>query len=282
MHIYSSTQSPTDVQMQVANTLSWPMNKVICHVKRLGGGFGGKESRSIPISIMCAIAAEKIGRPIRVMLDRDEDMIMTGHRHPFFAKYKVGFDNNGEIKALDLHLFSNCGYTSDLSYGVMERAMLHCCNAYKIENVRVSGSCCKTNLPSNTAFRGFGCPQAMIVAETFVDHVSSTLNRGAEEIRELNMFKDGDKTHLNQILSGCTLQKCWNECMVQSNFFLTSKEIQEFNKNNRWKKRGISIVPVKYLQWFLQSRCLRRSPEYPACLAHPVHVASGIWHCPPE
>ena len=246
MHIYSSTQSPTDVQLQVSNLLGCPMSKIMCHVKRLGGGFGGKESRSVPIAMMCALAAERSGHPVRVMLDRDEDMRMTGYRHPFLGKYKVGFNLSGKIQALQLDLFSNSGYTSDLSFGVMERALLHCTNGYSIANLKVTGFCCKTNTPSNTAFRGFGCPQAMIVAESIVDHVASYLKKEPWQVRELNMLSDGDVTHFNQIVSGCTLLKCWEECMKQSNFLEMKCGVNQFNAANRWKKRGISIIPVKY------------------------------------
>ena len=144
------------------------MNKVVCRVKRMGGGFGGKESRNIPISLVVAIAAAKVNKPVRLMLDRDDDMVVTGTRHPFLGRYKVGFTETGKLTALEMDLYSNAGCTMDLSFSVMGRAMFHATNSYKIDGpLRVKGHVCKTNLPSNTAFRGFGGPQGMIMAENW-------------------------------------------------------------------------------------------------------------------
>ena len=246
MHVYASTQNPTETQMLVGHVLGVPMHKVVCRVKRMGGGFGGKESRSVPISMVCALAAEKTKRPVRVMLDRDEDMLMSGHRHPFMAKYKVGFTKEGKVKALDVDIYNNAGYTMDLSFSVMERSMFHSDNSYNIETVEIRGHCCKTNLQTNTAFRGFGGPQGLMMAETWMDEIAVTLKKDPLTIRELNMYKEGDVTHFNQPLINCTLERCWSECKKQSEFAKQEEEIEKFNEQNRWKKRGIAMIPVKF------------------------------------
>ena len=246
MHIYSSTQSPTDTQRLVAHVLGVPMSRVVCHVKRLGGGFGGKETRSCPVSMVCALAAAMVKQPVRAVLDRDEDMLMSGHRHPFKSKYKVGFNKEGRILALDIDLYNNAGYSLDLSFAVMEKSMLHSDAVYQIENVDIRGHCCKTNLPSNTAFRAFGGPQGMMTAETWMDRIANVVQKDPAEVRYLNMYKEGGVTHFNQKMVNCTLEKCWQECMEQSSFEKQRQSIAEFNKLNRWKKRGISIIPVKF------------------------------------
>lgn len=165
MEIISSTQNPTETQHLTAHVLGISSNRVVVKVKRMGGGFGGKETRSAPISCALAVAARKCGKRVRIMLDREEDMVLCGQRHPFSAKYKVGFEKSGKILALDLELYSNGGYSADLSLAVMERAISHSDNCYYIPNVRAVGRVCKTNIHSNTAFRGFGGPQGIFSSQ---------------------------------------------------------------------------------------------------------------------
>eukprot|EP00095_Tigriopus_kingsejongensis_P011121 snap_masked-scaffold645_size120276-processed-gene-0.3 protein:Tk11121 transcript:snap_masked-scaffold645_size120276-processed-gene-0.3-mRNA-1 annotation:"xanthine dehydrogenase oxidase-like" len=246
MHVYSSTQNPTETQACVAGVLGVSMNKIVCHVRRMGGGFGGKETRSVPVAMACALAAQKLRRPIRVMLDRDEDMLMSGHRHPFLARYKVGFSQDGTIKALDLELYNNAGHTMDLSFSVMERAMLHSDNSYRIENVHIRGHVCKTHLPSNTAFRGFGGPQGMMIAENWMDRIALRLKMDPMELRFKNLYHERDSTYFNTLLQHCTLRKCWQECQETSQLLEQRLEVKRFNDSNRWKKQGIYMVPVKF------------------------------------
>lgn len=153
--IYSSTQNANETQMVVAHALNIPANRVIARVKRLGGGFGGKESRSIPLSTAVALAAYHLNRPIRCALDRDEDMVFSGQRHPFLGRWKLGLDKQGKILAMDMMMYANAGYSRDLSMSVLERGMTHCDNTYWIPNVRVRGRLCKTNIHSNTAYLFF-------------------------------------------------------------------------------------------------------------------------------
>eukprot|EP00051_Salpingoeca_urceolata_P010028 m.122205 g.122205 ORF g.122205 m.122205 type:complete len:1330 (+) comp16553_c0_seq4:198-4187(+) len=246
MEIFASTQATHKTQMMVASVLGVPANRIVCRVKRLGGGFGGKETRSVFLTTAVAVAASNLGRPVRCMLDRDEDMCTTGGRHPFLARYKVGVDNSGRVKALDISLFSNAGNSLDLSEAVMDRALYHLDNCYNIEHVRGRGVTCKTNLPSNTAFRGFGGPQAMIIAESWMDHVARVCNIRPERLRELNFYSEGEKTHFGQPLVDCQIQAVWQEAKRTSKFVDRCAEVEAFNKENRFHKRGIAMVPTKF------------------------------------
>ncbi|KAJ9595230.1 hypothetical protein L9F63_013467, partial [Diploptera punctata] len=246
MELFCSTQNPTETQKVVAEVLGTTSNKVVCRVKRMGGGFGGKESRMLVLAVPVAVAAYKLNRPVRCMLDRDEDMMTSGTRHPFLGRYKVGFTKEGKITACDIKIYNNGGHTLDLSGPVVERAMFHYENAYYIPNARVTGYVCKTNLPSNTAFRGFGGPQGMFFAENMIREIASFLNKDPLEISALNLYKEGDTTHYTQPLEHCTLRRCWDECLQNSNYANRKKQVDQFNRQNRWKKRGLSVVPTKF------------------------------------
>ncbi|KAM9069776.1 xanthine dehydrogenase/oxidase [Sarcophilus harrisii] len=246
MELFVSTQNTMKTQSFVAKVLGVPTNRIVVRVKRMGGGFGGKETRSTVLSTAVALAAYKTGRPVRCMLDRDEDMLITGGRHPFMARYQVGFMKTGKIVALEVEHYSNAGNTLDLSESIMERALFHMDNCYKIPNIRGTGRLCKTNLPSNTAFRGFGGPQGMLIAEYWMSEVALTCKLPAEEVRRMNMYKEGDLTHFNQKLEGFTVPRCWDECMASSQYHARRKEVEKFNKENCWKKRGLSIIPTKF------------------------------------
>ncbi|XP_051167236.1 xanthine dehydrogenase [Leptopilina boulardi] len=246
IELICSTQHPAEIQKAVAELMYLPMNKVIIRAKRLGGGFGGKESRAAVVALPVSLAAYKLRKPVRCMLDRDEDMMMSGTRHPFLHKYKVAFNKEGKIQALEIEIYANGGYSMDLSRGVIERAMFHCENAYNIPNTKIIGYICKTNLPSNTAFRGFGGPQGMFAAENIIREIAKFLNRDPIQIAEINLYKEGDITPYNQTLSYCTMERCWQECLNKSNFKKRQTDIRRYNKEHRFKKRGISILPTKF------------------------------------
>eukprot|EP00794_Sanderia_malayensis_P005705 gene5705-biopygen4629 len=246
MEIFSSTQSPTETQLIVAKVLGVQANRIVCRVKRIGGGFGGKQTRSIPISAAVAVAANKVGRPVRIMLDRDEDMLISGTRHPFYASYKVGFNEDGRIKAFEVDLYNNGGWSLDVSLAVLKQGIVNCSNAYFIPNVRVRGYCCKTNLASSTAFRGFGTPQGMMVGENMMNNVALFLGKEVEDVRQKNLLSQGQLTHYNQEIESQPMINCWNECLKQSSFYQVKEEVKKFNAENKWKKRGISIIPTKY------------------------------------
>ncbi|XP_059249136.1 aldehyde oxidase 2 [Mustela nigripes] len=246
LDIYVSAQDPAHVQKTVSSTLNIPINRITCHVKRVGGGFGGKVGRPAVFGALAAVGALKTGRPVRLVLDREDDMLITGGRHPLFGKYKVGFMNNGRIKALDIECFLNGGCMLDDSELVTEFLILKLENAYKIRNLRFRGRACMTHLPSNTAFRGFGFPQGTLITESCITAVAAKCGLPPEKIREKNMYRTVDKTIYKQAFSPETLIRCWNECLDKSSFHSRRMQVEEFNKKNYWKKKGMAIVPMKF------------------------------------
>ncbi|XP_078068351.1 xanthine dehydrogenase/oxidase [Mustelus asterias] len=246
MELFISTQSPTQMQTLIAKALGVPANRIVCRVKRIGGGFGGKESRSSLLCTVVAVAAQKTKRPVRCVLNRDEDMLVSGGRNPFLGRYKVGFQKDGKIVAVDLKLYMNAGNSLDLSVAVMTRALFHMDNAYKIPNIRGVSYICKTNLPSNTAFRGFGAPQAMLLAECWMNHIVAKCGLPSEQVQRLNLYQEGDFTYANQKLEDVNIGKCWDECLESSSYHSRRKAVDEFNRQHRWKKRGLAIIPTKF------------------------------------
>ncbi|KAJ9374596.1 hypothetical protein DTO282E5_679 [Paecilomyces variotii] len=246
MEIWSSTQNPTETQTYVAQVAGVAANKVVSRVKRLGGGFGGKETRSIQLAGICAAAAAKVKRPVRCMLNRDEDIVTSGQRHPFLCRWKVGVSKEGKLLALDADIFANGGHTQDLSGAVVERSLSHADGVYNIPNVHVRGRVCKTNTISNTAFRGFGGPQGLFFAESFVSEIADHLNIPVEEFRALNMYKPGDKTHFRQELKDWHVPLMYKQVMEESAYKERRKAVEEYNRTHKWSKRGLAIVPTKF------------------------------------
>uniref|UniRef100_A0AAR2JFA5 xanthine dehydrogenase n=1 Tax=Pygocentrus nattereri TaxID=42514 RepID=A0AAR2JFA5_PYGNA len=246
MKVYASTQHPTMVQEAVAETLGIPSSRVSCHVKRIGGAFGGKVTKTSILASITALAAWRSERPVRCVLDRGEDMLITGARHPVLGKYKVGFMSDGRITAADVRYYANAGHTPDESVLVIEKILLHMDNAYNILNLCSQSAACKTNLPSNTAFRGFGVPQTLMVIENMVNDVAMVLGRPAEEIREKNMYKETSLTHYKMEFDPENLLRCWEECKERSELDRRRLDVARFNQQNRWKKRGIAVIPIKY------------------------------------
>ncbi|KAI9741211.1 MAG: hypothetical protein M1834_002925 [Cirrosporium novae-zelandiae] len=246
MEVFSCTQNPTETQTYVSRVTGVKANKIVCRVKRLGGGFGGKETRSIQLASICATAANKVKRPVRCMLNRDEDIITSGQRHPFLGRWKVGVNNDGKIVALDADVFANGGWTQDLSGAVVERSLSHIDNCYDIPNISVRGRICKTNTVSNTAFRGFGGPQGMFVAESYMSEVADHLNMPVEKLREINFYKANGITHYNQELKDWHVPLMWNQVLSESNYAARRDAIDSFNATHKWSKRGLAIIPTKF------------------------------------
>ncbi|CAH1710177.1 unnamed protein product [Chironomus riparius] len=244
IEVYTATQEPTAIQQRIANLLEIPQHKIVCRVKRIGGGFGGKQSRASLAALPAAFAAFKLKQPVRIMFDRDEDMMMTGGRNPFLFKYKVSFTSEGILTALDVQCYVNAGYSLEASPGVVEKAACHVNSAYRISNVRFVSHVMKTNTPSNNAFRGFGIPEGQMVAEHIIRDVANALKKDYMDIMAINMLKTGDKIFYNQLLEDCNSSRCYEEVQKMSNFRNRRQEIKMFNENNRWKKRGISCVNV--------------------------------------
>lgn len=246
VHMISSTQCPQKHQKYVSHVLGLPMSKVVCKTKRIGGGFGGKETRSACFAAVACVPSYLLNRPVKLTLDRDIDMMISGQRHTFLGKYKVGFTNDGKVQALDLEIYNNGGNSLDLSGSVLERAMFHSDNVYDIPNVRINGKVCLTNFPSHTAFRGFGGPQGMLITENWIQRIATELKKSPEEIREINFQSEGCVTHYGQQLQHFTLPRVWNELKSSCEFLKARGEVDQFNLQNRWKKRGVAMVPTKF------------------------------------
>ncbi|KAF2839518.1 putative xanthine dehydrogenase HxA [Patellaria atrata CBS 101060] len=246
IEVFSSTQNPAETQAYVAQVTGVQANKVVTRVKRLGGGFGGKETRSIQLAGICATAAKKTSRPVRCMLNRDEDIVTSGQRHPFLARWKVGVNKDGKLQALDADVFNNGGWSQDLSAAVIDRGLSHIDGVYKIPNVHVRGRIAKTNTVSNTAFRGFGGPQGMFIAETYMEEVADHLGMPVEKLREINMYKDREITHFNQELRDWHVPLMYKQVQEESDYQKRREEIEEFNKTHKWNKRGLALIPTKF------------------------------------
>ncbi|KAM9328483.1 aldehyde oxidase 6 [Pholidichthys leucotaenia] len=245
-NVYISTQWPAFIQDAIAETLNIPSNRVTCHVKRLGGAFGGKVCKTAILASIASVSAWKTDRAVRLVLERGEDMLITGGRHPVLGKYKVGFMNDGRILAADLQYYTNAGNTVDESVMVAEKILLHMDNAYNIPNLRGRAAACRTNLPSNTAFRGFGVPQCLLVVENMMNDVAVVLGQPADKIREVNMYHGPSTTHYKFDFSPVNLLRCWEECKLKCEYDTRRTAVDQFNQQNRWKKRGVSIIPIKY------------------------------------
>ncbi|KAK5150383.1 hypothetical protein LTR04_006826 [Oleoguttula sp. CCFEE 6159] len=246
IEVFSSTQNPSETQSYVAQVAGVAANKVVCRVKRLGGGFGGKETRSIQLAGICTAAAVKTKRPVRCMLNRDEDILTSGQRHPFLARWKVAVNKDGKLQALDADVFANGGWSQDLSGAVVDRALSHIDGCYRIPNVHVRGRVAKTNTVSNTAFRGFGGPQGLFIAETYMSEIADRLDIPVEELRQINMYEPGDITHFNQELTDWYVPLMYKQVQEESEYARRRAEITEFNKTHKWNKRGLAIVPTKF------------------------------------
>jgi xanthine dehydrogenase/oxidase len=246
IEVFSGTQNPTETQAYVAQVCGVAANKVVTRVKRIGGGFGGKETRSIQLAGICAAAANKVRRPVRCMLNRDEDMITSGQRHPFLTRWKVAVNNDGKIQALDADVICNGGWTQDLSAAVVDRSLSHIDGVYKIPNIHVRGRIAKTNTVSNTAFRGFGGPQGLFIAETYIEEIADHLGMSAERLREINMYKSGEQTHFNQELKDWYVPLMYKQVQEETKYQERRDKITEYNKTHKWNKRGLAIVPTKF------------------------------------
>ncbi|PHH59289.1 hypothetical protein CDD81_3413 [Ophiocordyceps australis] len=246
MELFVSTQNANETQVFASRVCDVQANKVVVRVKRLGGGFGGKETRSVILSSAVALAAKKTGKPVRCMLTREEDMVTMGQRHPFMARYKVGVNRDGKIQALDLDIFNNAGWTFDLSSSVVERAMTHSDGCYDIPNVFVRGRICRTNTMSNTAFRGFGGPQGMFIAETYMEEVADRLGMPVETLRQINFYKPGATTHFNQALEDWHVPLMWTQLAGEARYDERRRAIDEFNAEHKWRKRGLALIPTKF------------------------------------
>ena len=246
--VYSSTQHPSETQQIIGKVLKQNYNSIHVIVRRIGGGFGGKETQSFLFAAITSIAAKKLSKPVKLRVDRDDDMIMTGKRHDFLFDYEVGFNNSGEILALKIMMASRCGISPDLSGAINDRAIYHIDNAYFLPNIEINSYRCKTNTVSNTAFRGFGGPQGMFCIENIIENISQKLKLEASEIRKVNFYKEKIKntTHYGMRITDNVIEDIFNKLIKKSNYKKRKAEINNFNKKNKVLKKGIAITPVKF------------------------------------
>lgn len=254
MHVISSTQHPTEIHHKVADAIGRPMHAVRVETRRMGGGFGGKESQGNALAVACAIAARATGRPCKMRYDRDDDMMITGKRHDFRIDYDVGFDDAGRITALDVRQYARCGWAMDLSLPVADRAMLHADNAYWLPHVRIESHRLRTNTQSATAFRGFGGPQGMLGMERIVDHVAGHLDLDPLAVRVANFYASGGRisgqkkqtTPYGQEVDDFIGDALVAQLRETSDYDARRAAVAEWNAANPVLKKGIALTPVKF------------------------------------
>ena len=244
LRIVSSTQAPTAVQRAVAGVLGVAMHDVEVDVTRLGGGFGGKEDQATPWAALAGLAAWQLAAPVKLILSREDDMRMTGKRHPYDADYAMGLTADGQITAWEVVFFQNAGASADLSPAVLERSLLHATASYFVPNVRAIGHCCRTNLPPFTAFRGFGGPQAMFVFECALDQAARKLNLDRSVLQRLNLAKTGDIQPCGMPIRSDNARLAFASAVARFDFAKKQAEIVQWNAENRRMKRGMALMPV--------------------------------------
>ncbi|HWL56095.1 MAG TPA: xanthine dehydrogenase molybdopterin binding subunit [Paracoccus sp. (in: a-proteobacteria)] len=259
--IHTSTQHPTEVQHMVAHVLGTAANAVVVNVRRMGGGFGGKETQMNIFCVIAALAAKKLGRAVKLRPDRDDDFQITGKRHDFVIDYEVGFDETGRIHAVEGDFYARCGFSADLSGPVTDRALFHADNAYYYPAVELRSHPMKTNTCSNTAFRGFGGPQGVIMAERVVEDIAYALGRDPLEIRKLNLYRNGQLTPYHQEVEDQILPRIFEELEASSDYHARRQAVLDWNARGGTIRKGIALTPVKFgisftATWFNQAGAL--------------------------
>lgn len=242
--VHSSTQSPSATQAAIARVTGLPMSAVEVDVARLGGGFGGKEDQATEWASCAALAAVHTGRPVRLWLDRSDDLRITGKRHPYTADYRLGLDAAGHFLAYEATLYQDAGCLTDLSPAILERSLFHATNAYAIRHVRVTGISCRTNLPANTAFRGFGAPQGMFVIEAAIRTAARALGVPPEELQARNLLTDGDVLHYGQVVENARATQTWTELAARRDPAAVRTEIDAWNATGPRVRRGMAMLPI--------------------------------------
>ena len=248
LHIFSSTQHPGEVQHLAAAAIGQADKDIVVECRRMGGAFGGKESQAAMVACIAAVAANHTGRPCKLRLDRDVDMLMTGKRHDFVIDYDVGFDETGGIDGIEFMFASRCGMSADLSGAINDRTMFHCDNTYFLENITIVSHRCKTHTVSNTAFRGFGGPQGMFAIEYVVDEIARYLGIDPLEVRRRNFYGTDDRnvTQYQQVIEDNIITDIVDELVSSSDYATRQAEIRSFNESHEVLKRGIALTPVKF------------------------------------
>ena len=260
--VHCSTQHPSEAQHMVAHVLGVPSHSVVVNVRRMGGGFGGKESQMNLFACVAAIAAKRYDRPVKIRPDRDQDMSATGKRHDFLCRYEVGYDDTGRIEAVEAELAARCGFSADLSGPVTDRALFHADNAYFYPHVRLTSRPMKTHTVSNTAFRGFGGPQGVVMGERIIEEIAYALGRDPLEIRRANFYGPGrDVTPYHQVVEDNILERMVSELEADSDYQARRRAVLEHNAKGGIIRKGISLTPVKFgisftATWYNQAGAL--------------------------
>lgn len=244
LRVASSTQAPTAVQKGVARVLGLPMHAVEVDVRRLGGGFGGKEDQATAWACLAALGAHRLGRPVRLVLDRADDMRATGKRHPYSSDYRLGLSAEGDVLAYEASFYQNAGAAADLSTAILERSLFHATNAYRVPNVRVTAASCRTDLVPHTAFRGFGGPQAMVVMEAALDHAARAAGLPVHEVQRRNLLREGDVFPYGMRAEECRAERTWDEADAAYDLAARRRAVDDFNRRHRDRKRGLAVQPV--------------------------------------
>jgi len=248
IHLWCSTQHPTEMQHVVAHALGLDLNQVVVEMRRMGGGFGGKESQSAIFACIASVAAYRLKCPIKLRLDRDDDMMVTGKRHAFHYEYEVGFDDDGLMQAVSIEMATQAGFSADLTGPVVTRAVCHLDNAYYINDVAIDAFSAKTNSQSNTAFRGFGGPQGAIAIEYIIDNIARKLGKDSLEVRKLNFYGKVDRnvTPYGQLVEDNVIHELVAQLESSSDYWTRREVVEKFNAENTILKKGLALTPVKF------------------------------------
>tara|TARA_B100001123_G_scaffold449818_1_gene616919 strand:+ start:1787 stop:4084 length:2298 start_codon:yes stop_codon:yes gene_type:complete len=271
--IFSSTQHPSETQQIIAKMLNQKNNTINVEVRRIGGGFGGKETQSFIFAAICTLLSKKTKLPVKLRMDRDDDIIITGKRHDFHADYEVGFNHQGIIEGVKIKLASRCGISPDLSGAINSRALLHIDNAYYLSDISVDNYLCKTNTSSSTAFRGFGGNQGMMVIENIVDNIARYLKKDPAAIRKINFYQKNKKntTHYGMKIEDNVINEIFIKLIKSSNYKNRKLNIRRFNLKNKYLKKGLAITPVKFGISFTTTHL-----NQAGALVHIYHADSSI------
>jgi xanthine dehydrogenase large subunit len=242
--LVSSTQSPTGVQRAVARVLGLAMHEVEVEVVRVGGAFGGKEDQATAWAALAALGAARLQRPVKLVLRRHEDMAYTGKRHPYTSDFRIGLSRDGRILAYQVEFYQDAGASADLSPSILERTLFHCTGSYFVPNVKATAYCCRTNLPPNTAFRGFGGPQGMFVIEAAIFKAAAALGISPYEIQACNLLEEGDTFPYGMAARGCRARSCWQEAVSRYSLEELQKRVEDFNRSHSLQKKGLALMPV--------------------------------------
>ncbi|MEW6653062.1 MAG: molybdopterin cofactor-binding domain-containing protein, partial [Bacteroidota bacterium] len=244
VYIFSATQGPTNVQKMTARVLALPMSKVEVAVQRIGGGFGGKEDQATPWACIAALAAFKLKNPVKLVLNRQDDIRITGKRHPYSSDFKIGLNKQRKILAFEVTYYQNAGAAADLSPAILDRTLFHSTNSYYVPNVRAAAISCKTNLPPFTAFRGFGGPQGIFVFESAIYKAAQVMGIDPIEIQKANLLNDGDEFSYGQKTLECQAKNTFTQLDETFNLSEIKKSVKAFNESSKLVKKGVSLLPI--------------------------------------